>query len=148
VSGAIHSGVWITLNQHPNIRQATPKTTNPARAQNREKVTAKSWHAQPAFRAKLFFKVTERASGKTRLGGKMSDNQKKDDGTNNRHDETGRMKKGAILGLGEYTADKPAHNGTANSKDRRHPKPHVPRTHDCIGDQTDHKTDEDRPNNV
>jgi hypothetical protein len=83
------------------------------------------------------------------LGHQFYPNEQQDDRADNRHDETGRMKRRTWLWLGEQSADQSPDNRATDANQRSHYETKVLRTrHNGSCNQTDDETDYDVPNDV
>jgi hypothetical protein len=79
----------------------------------------------------------------------MNHRDEQQDGPDDRKEEAGRVKEGAIGRLRENTGNQAAHNRAADSDKRSHPEPHVPGTGDEKGgNETDEESDNNGPDDV
>src|ERR1700720_3666563 len=64
-----------------------------------------------------------------------------------RHDESGRMKRGSWCWSREQPSNQPSNNGSGDAENHRQQEPHL-ESHERFRDPTDNETDNDRPNDV
>ena len=88
-------------------------------------------------------------SNQLRLGSRVQlrDDEKQDDGADDRQDETGRVEERAVLGLGENPGNQAADDRAADADKGGEPKPHL-KSHEGFRDESNDESDDDRPDDV